>query len=103
MAATSAVIPDPAPPIAAIAVRADHTVRVFFKDGEVRDVDLTPTLGQPPFSELRNPDTFATAHIGAATGGLEWTDEIGLDPDVIYAGLNLGPRAPRIETLVSAR
>lgn len=95
------MIPDPAPPIAAIAVRPGHVVRVFFKDGEVREVDLTQTLDRPPFSALRDPGTFAKAHIGEITGGLEWTDEIGLDPDVIYAGLDLGPRAPRIRALVT--
>lgn len=100
MAATSAVIPDPAPPIAAIAVRPDHVVRVFFKDGEVRDVDLAPTLEKPPFSSLRDRALFATVHVGAVTGGVEWTDEIGLDPDVIYACLDLGPQAPLIGALV---
>jgi hypothetical protein len=97
------MIPDPALPIAAIALRPDHVVRVFFKDGEVREVDLTPTLGTPPFSALRSPATFAKAHVGAVTGGLERTDEIGLAPDVIYSGLDLGPQAPRIQALVSAR
>lgn len=96
------MIPDPAPPIAAIAIRPDHVVRVFFKDGEVRDVDLTPTLDKAPFSQLREPAVFETAHIGDVTGGVEWTDEIGLDPDVIYAALDLGPRTPRIRALVSA-
>jgi hypothetical protein len=96
------MIPDPAPPIAAIALRPDHVVRVFFKDGEVRDVDLTPTLDKEPFSRLRDPDLFAEAHVGTVTGGLEWTDEIGLDPDVIYAALGGGPSAPRIRALVSA-
>lgn len=95
------MIPDPAPPIAAIAVRPEHVVRVFFKDGEVRDVDLTPTLDKAPFSALRDPGAFANAHIGQITGGLEWTDEIGLDPDVIYAALDLGPRAPRIRALIA--
>jgi len=102
MEATSAVIPDPAPPIAAIAVRPDHVVRVFFKDGEVRDVDLAPTLDKDPFSQLRDPAMFAKAHIGDVTGGLGWTDDVGLDPDVIYATIDLGPRAPRIRALVSA-
>jgi hypothetical protein len=102
MAATPAVIPDPAPPIAAIAVRPDHVVRVFFKDGEVRDVDMTPTLGKAPFSSLRDLQVFATAHIGAVTGGLEWTDEVGLDPDVIYAAIDLGRHAPRIRALTTA-
>ncbi|MGH3260577.1 MAG: DUF2442 domain-containing protein [Trebonia sp.] len=78
-------------------------VRVFFMDGEVRDVDMTPTLDEEPFSALRAASTFASVHVGAVTGGLEWTDDIGLDPDVIYAGLDLGPQAPRIRALVSAR
>ena len=100
MAATPALIPDPAPPIAALAVRLEHVVRVFFSDGEVRDVDLTPTLAGP-FAALRDPKAFAQVHVGPLTGGLEWTDEIGLDPDVIYATLDLGPRAPRIRALVA--
>lgn len=96
------MIPDPAPPIVAIAVRPEHIVRVFFKDGEVREVDLTPTLDRDPFSQLRDSDVFATAHIGPVTGGLEWTDRVGVDPDVIYAALDLGPQAPRIRALVTA-
>jgi len=98
---TATVIPDRAPPIAAIALRPEHVVRVFFADGEVRDVDLTPTLGTA-FAALRDPETFANAHIGPVTGGLEWTDEIGLDPDVLYATLDLGPHAPRIRALAVA-
>lgn len=103
MAATSALIPQPAPGIVAIAAREGHVIRVFFKDGEVRDVDLSPTLAHPPFSDLRDDQLFASVHVGEVTGGLEWTDEIGLDPDVIYAGLDLGPTAPRIRSLVASR
>jgi hypothetical protein len=102
MAAATDLIPEPAPPIAALAVRPEHVVRVFFSDGEVRDVDLTPTLDRPLFAPLRDPQTFAQVHVGALTGGLEWTEEIGLDPDVVYATLDLGPRAPRIRALVAA-
>lgn len=101
MAATSALISDPSPPIAALAVRPEHVVRVFFSDGEVRDVELTPTLDRPLFAPLRDPKTFAQVHVGPLTGRLEWTDEIGLDPDVVHATLDLGPRAPRIRALVA--
>jgi hypothetical protein len=96
------MIPDPAPPIAALAVRPHHVVRVFFKDGEVRDVDLTPTLDTAPFAQLRDPELFAKVHVGSVSGGVEWSDEIGLDPDVIYATLDLGQHAPTIRALVSA-
>lgn len=96
------MIPDPAPPIAAIAVRPGHVVRVFFTDGEVRDVELTPTLDTKLFAALRDPSVFAAAHIGAVTGGLEWDQDIGLDPDVIYAAAPPGPHAPHIRALVAA-
>lgn len=102
MATASGLIPDPAPPIAAIAIRPGHVVRVFFNDGEVRDVDLTPTLDRPLFAPLRDSRTFAKAHIGTVTGGLEWTDDIGLDPDVIYAAIQPSPHAARIRALVAA-
>ncbi len=35
MAAATDLIPEPAPAIAAIAIRPEHIVRVFFTDGEV--------------------------------------------------------------------
>jgi hypothetical protein len=102
MAAATDLIPDPAPPIAALAVRPEHIVRVFFTDGEVRDVDLTPTLNSPLFTPLRDPALFATAHVGPVTGGLEWTDDIGLDPDVIYAASRRSTHSARIRALTPA-
>ena len=96
------MIPEPAPPIAAVAIRPGHVVRVFFTDGEVRDVDLTPTLDRPLFAPLRDGALFATARIGPVTGGLEWTDDIGLDPDVIYAALQPNARSAQIRALVPA-
>lgn len=102
MAAATDLIPDPAPPIAGLAVRPGHVVRVLFSDGEIRDVDLTPTLQRPLFAPLRDPELFATAHVGSITGGLEWTDDIGLDPDVIYAAIQPRPHAARIRALAPA-
>jgi hypothetical protein len=102
MASAPTLIPEPAPAIAAIAVRPERIVRVFFTDGEARDVDLTPTLQTELFARLQDPDLFATAHIGEVTGGLEWTDDIGLDPDVIYAALQPHPCAARIRVLTPA-
>jgi hypothetical protein len=102
MAPASALIPDPAPAIAALAVRPGHVVRVFFIDGEVRDVDLTPTLDGELFSALGNPELFARAHIGPVTGGVEWTDDLGLDPDVIYAAGAPSPRGPQIRALIAS-
>ena len=60
MAEPATVIPDRAPAIAATALRPEHVVRVFYADGEVRDVDLTPTLDSQPFAALRDPQTFVT-------------------------------------------
>jgi hypothetical protein len=48
-----------------------------------------------------HPKVFAAVHVGAVTGGLEWSDEVGLDPDVIYAAIDLGQRAASIRALVA--
>jgi len=84
--------------VAAIA-RPEHTVRVVFVDGEVRDVDITPLLDTPAFSPLRDPALFEQVKIDEQTGTITWPGDVDLDPDVIYAALDLGPGSARISIL----
>lgn len=46
--------PSIAPEMVAVIARPEHTVRIVFADGEVRDVDITPPLDTPAFSPLRD-------------------------------------------------
>jgi hypothetical protein len=88
-----------APEMVAVIVRPEHTVRIVFADGEVRDVDITPLLDTPAFSPLRDPALFEQVRIDEQTGAIVWPGDVDLDPDVIYAALDLGPDRARISIL----
>jgi hypothetical protein len=91
--------PSIAPEMVAAIVRLEHTVRIVFADGEVRDVDITPLLNIPAFSPLRDPASFEQVKIDERTGTIVWPGDVDLDPDVIYAALDLGPDKARISIL----
>ena len=91
--------PAVAPEMVAAIPRPKHTVRIMFADGEVRDVDITPLLDTPAFSPLRDPATFAQVKVDEDTGTISWPGDIDLDPDVIYAALDIGPDTALIHVL----
>lgn len=91
--------PPIAPEMVAAIARPEHTVRIVFADGEVRDVDITPLLDTPAFSSLRDPALFEQVKIDEQTGTIVWPGDVDLDPDAIYAALDLGPDKPRISIL----
>jgi hypothetical protein len=88
-----------APEMVAVIPRAEHTVRIVFADGEVRDVDITPLLNTPAFSALRDQGVFEQVSVDEQTGTITWPGDIDLDPDVIYAALDLGPQKARVYVL----
>ena len=88
-----------APEMVAVIPRPEHTVRIVFADGEVRDVDITPLLDIPAFSPLRDPAMFAQVKVDEQTGTITWPGDVDLDPDVIYAAQDLGPNRARIRVL----
>ena len=91
--------PSIAPAMVAVIARPEHTVRVVFADGEVRDVDIAPLLDTPAFSSLRDPALFGQVKVDQQTGTIVWPGEVDLDPDVIYEALDLGPDKARIYVL----
>jgi hypothetical protein len=91
--------PGVAPEMVVAIARPAHTVRIVFADGEVRDVDVTPLLDTPAFSPLRDPALFEQVKIDEQTGAIVWPGDVDLDPDVIYAALDLGPDKARISIL----
>jgi hypothetical protein len=90
---------DSAPTMVAVTVRPGYVVRVMFADGEVRDVDITPLLDTEVFSPLRNPAMFEQVRVDEEIGTIVWPGGADLDPDVIYAAMNLGPHKARINVL----
>jgi hypothetical protein len=88
-----------APSMVAVIPRPEHTVRIVFADGEVRDVDITPLLNTEAFSPLRDQAVFEQVKVDEQTGTIAWPGDVDLDPDVIYAALDLGPHKARIHVL----
>jgi hypothetical protein len=88
-----------APEMVAVIARPAHTVRIVFADGEVRDVDISPLLDTPAFSPLRDPVVFEQVTVDEQTGTIAWPVDVDLDPDVIYAALDLGPDKARVYVL----
>ena len=91
--------PPIAPEMIAATPRPEHVVRVMFADGEVRDVDITPLLDTPAFSALREQAVFEQVKVDQQTGTITWPGEVDLDPDVIYAALDLGPNKAQVKIL----
>lgn len=94
--------PPLAPPMVNAIVRPGYTVRVVFADGEVRDVDITPLLDTPAFSPLRDPALFNQVKVDELTGTIVWPGDVDLDPDVIYAAMDLGRLQARVQVLEPA-
>jgi hypothetical protein len=86
----------------AVIPRPEHTVRIVFADGEVRDVDITPLLDTPAFSPLREASIFEQVKVDQNTGTIAWPGDVDLDPDVIYAAMDLGPNTARIHVLTAS-
>jgi hypothetical protein len=85
----------------AATARPGYVVRVMFADGEVRDVNITPLLDTEVFSPLRDPSVFGQVKVDEEIGTIAWPNGADLDPDVIYAAMNLGPGKARINILAS--
>jgi len=49
-----------------------HTLRVWFDDDAVKDVDLTDELWGEVFDPLRDPDFFRQVSLNQETGTVEW-------------------------------
>ena len=73
---------DIAPDAVRVEVRDDHTLRVRFANGELRDFDARPLLARKCYDALKNAALFATARV--EYGVVTWADGSDLDPEWLY-------------------
>lgn len=73
---------DIAPDAVRVEVRDDHTLRVRFANGELRDFDARPLLARKCYDALKNEALFATARV--EYGVVTWADGSDLDPEWLY-------------------
>ena len=68
-------------------VIGEHSLRVTFDDGAVRELDLADQLDGAVFEPLRDPKLFAQVRVDEESGTVSWPTGADLDPIVVYEGL----------------
>jgi hypothetical protein len=70
----------------------DHSLRLTFNDGLVRDVDLSPLLHGPLGEPLRNLDYFRQVRVDADSRTIVWPNGLDPDPDMLHDDRRLTSR-----------
>ena len=70
------------PDAASVAVLPNHTLRVRFINGELRDFDMSPLLSRKCYQALNNDILFQTAAV--AFGTVQWANGLDIDPEWLY-------------------
>jgi len=88
------------PDVVKVKAFSDFTLQAQFADGAVRRFDMTPLLGYPAFSALREGNLFLSAKV--QNGSVTWTDEIDLSPDTLYLRGEAVSQDDNIQTRITA-
>ena len=78
----------------AVTVLRPYVIRVTFRDGSVREIDVEDRLSIPVFEDLKDAAFFAKAvvHLGVIT----WPNGVDLAPDRLYGdGREISPPKKR--------
>ena len=59
-----------------------YKIRLWFNNGEVRDIDLSPSLFGEVFEPLRDTQVFKNFHISFNT--IEWENGADFAPEYLY-------------------
>lgn len=70
--------------IVGVTILSDYKVKLLFKDGQVRTVDLDGYLKGSIFEPVRDPKVFCQVKI--VGGGLGWPNGADICPDLLYHG-----------------
>lgn len=61
-----------------------NSLRVWFDDGCVKDIDLVNELWGEVFEPLRDPEFFKQVFVNRETGTVEWPNGADLAPTFLY-------------------
>lgn len=71
--------------VRAVAVLDGFRVRLDFRNGEQKEVDIGPYLRGPVFQPIRDdPARFREVAVDAQAGTITWPNGADIDPDVLY-------------------
>ncbi len=66
-----------------------YVIRVKFRDGTARDIDLSAELKGPIFEPLRELETFKRFRVHAEFHTLVWPNGADLAPEFLYQNLRV--------------
>jgi hypothetical protein len=67
-----------------VQVLEPYKVRLTFRNGTVKVVDLEPMLWGPLFEPLRDPTRFRQVRVDAELGTIAWPNGADICPDTLY-------------------
>ncbi len=72
--------------VTSVSYLGDYRLRLTFKDGATKIVDLKDRLQgrNGVFAELLDKSYFAKVKVNAESGTIEWPNEVDWAPDVLY-------------------
>jgi hypothetical protein len=73
------------PEVVAVKVAGPHSLRLTFRDGVDKQVDLLPLLVGPIFQPLRDPSYFRQVLLDPAAGTVVWPNGADVAPETLYA------------------
>lgn len=94
----------PLPHVTSVEVLHDFVIRIGFKDGFTREIDLEHELWGPMFEPLRDPAVFRQIKVDDELGTIVWPNGADLAPEFLYGEENLDRlRWPDEERAAGAR
>ena len=70
--------------VTAVECTGPRTLRVWFDDDAVKDVDLTGELWGEVFEPLKDPEFFRKASVNPEPGTVEWPNGADLAPSFLH-------------------
>ena len=91
------------PHVVAVEVTGPHSLRLTFRDGIQRRVNLLPLLKGPIFQPLLDPDFFGQVLLDPVAGTVVWPNGADVAPETLYALPEEAELPPRTRARSSIR
>lgn len=73
------------PRVVAVEITGPHSLKLTFRDGVEKQIDLLPLLVGPVFQPLRDPSYFRQVLLDPVTGTIIWPNGADIAPETLYA------------------
>ena len=80
------------PRVIGLELAGEYSLRLTFKNGKRRLVDLEPLLGRGVFKRLRDPAYFRRVVLDPVAGTIVWPNGADVAPETLYELPDLGRR-----------